>query len=102
MSVPWDQAGARSRAAAAWHRKEPVEVIWVLIRILLGGFCWRFSRHIQSGRRTHKMLERLYFSSGLGTPEDPPRGAGNTAKEEGNVDREMDVCHDSKNFLNHH
>ncbi len=60
-----------------------------LIRILLNAFLWRFSGHVQLEGvpgADQNTLERLYISSGSGTPQDPPGGAGKCCWGEGRLD----------------
>lgn len=62
----------RSSASAPWHRKEPIEVVWRLIRMLLGCCPLEvFQAHPNWTRATEwseDSLEGLHIVSGLGVP----------------------------------
>lgn len=74
--------GAECRAP--FHANEPVKVIGVLIRLAP----WRFSRHIQSGKRPI----RRYILSCLGMPPDLT-GVGRCYLEKGHLAGWMDGLH---------
>ena len=73
--------GAQRRAAAPSPRKEPVEVVRASDQVAsrggptFGGFPGTTNWEETLGQ-THNSRERLHISSGLGTPRDPPGGAG--------------------------
>ena len=74
--------GAQSRAVASPHIKDSAEVVHLVGMVAFGGFSGR-SHWEEALWQNQNSLEGLYIPSDLGTPRDPPGGAGECCWVEG-------------------